>query len=50
VRSREGKPEIGPLDELRFHWGPAYDIGLDRGMWFAQRRDGKGSTLTDPQS
>ncbi|MGH3420049.1 MAG: hypothetical protein ACRDOD_10730 [Streptosporangiaceae bacterium] len=50
MRSREGKPEIGPLDELRFHWGSAYDIGLDRGMWFAQRRDGKGSTLTDPLS
>ena len=36
------------LDELRFHWGSAYDIGADGGAWTARRRDGKGAPLTDP--
>jgi hypothetical protein len=35
------------LDEIRFHWGEAYHITRGR-MWTAQRRDGKGGTLTDP--
>ena len=35
------------LDELRFHWGSAYDIGADGGVYTARRRDGKGGTLTD---
>jgi hypothetical protein len=38
----------GILDELRFHWGSAYRIGTSGGVYTARRRDGKGSTLTDP--
>lgn len=35
------------LESLRWHWGDAYDIGLDdeRG-WHAKRRDGLGAVLT----
>ena len=40
--------DTGALDELRFHWGSAYDIGADGGMFTALRRDGKGAPLTDP--
>ena len=40
--------EAGTLDELRFHWGSAYDIAIAGGMWTAQRRDGEGSPLADP--
>jgi hypothetical protein len=36
------------LDELRFHWGSAYDIDADGGVYTARRRDGKGAPLTDP--
>jgi hypothetical protein len=36
------------LEELRHHWGSAYDIGFEDGPWTAQRRDGKGEPLTDP--
>ncbi len=35
------------LDELRFHWGSAYDIGADGGVYTARRRDGKGAPLAD---
>jgi hypothetical protein len=35
------------LDELRFHWGSAYDIGTAGAVYTARRRDGKGATLTD---
>jgi len=49
-----GRPEVthaeaeaGPLDELRFHWGSAYDIGAAGGVYTARRRDGKGATLAD---
>ena len=35
------------LDELRFHWGSAYDIGAAGGVYTARRRDGKGAALTD---
>jgi hypothetical protein len=45
--SRAGE-DGGTLDELRFHWGSAYDIALVDGMWTAQRRDGRGGTLADP--
>ena len=37
----------GPLEELEFHWGSAYDIALVDGMWTARRRDGRGGTLAD---
>ncbi|MGP7996717.1 MAG: hypothetical protein ACLPKI_05205 [Streptosporangiaceae bacterium] len=33
------------LDELRHHWGEAYEI-TDRPRWRARRRDGKGGWLT----
>ncbi len=36
------------LDDLRFHWGSAYDIDLDDGMWTAWRKDGRGGKLADP--
>ena len=36
------------LDEIRFHWGEAYDVGRDGGMWTARRRDDRGSPLADP--
>ncbi len=36
------------LDEIRFHWGSAYDVGRDGRMWTARRRDGRGGTLADP--
>jgi hypothetical protein len=39
--------EAGELDELRFHWGSAYDIDVTGGTWTARRRDGRG-TLADP--
>jgi hypothetical protein len=49
-----GRPEAthaaagaGPLDELRFHWGSAYDIGAADGVYTARRRDGEGATLAD---
>jgi hypothetical protein len=44
--SRAGE-DGGTLDELRFHWGSAYDIGADGGVCTARRRDGKGA-LADP--
>ena len=34
------------LDELRHHWGEAYQI--TNGPWRAKRRDGKGDWLTAP--
>lgn len=40
--------EIGALDELRFHWGEAYNIALVDGMWTGRRKDGRGGMLTDP--
>ena len=36
------------LDEIRFHWGSAYDVGRDGRMWTARRRDGRGGTLANP--
>ncbi len=41
-----GQPD--ELEELRFHWGSAYDIGLAGSVCTARRRDGKGGTLADP--
>jgi hypothetical protein len=39
--------DAGPLEELEFHWGSAYDVGQDGGVYTARRRDGKGAPLTD---
>jgi hypothetical protein len=36
------------LDELEFHWGSAYHIGVADGMYTARRLDGKGVPLADP--
>jgi hypothetical protein len=47
AESRAGEA-VGALDELRFHWGSAYDIDLADGEWTARRRDGRGGTLADP--
>ena len=46
-RGRRGG-DTGVLDELRFHWGSAYDVAVGGGVCTARRRDGKGGTLTDP--
>ncbi len=44
-----GKNAAGrQLEELRFHWGSAYDIDLAGSVCTARRRDGKGGTLADP--
>ncbi len=40
--------DAGPLEDLEFHWGSAYDIGTDGGMCIARRKDGLGGTLADP--
>jgi len=46
---RPGGDAAAPeLDELRFHWGDAYDIGAASGVYTATRRDGKGEPLSDP--
>jgi hypothetical protein len=34
------------LDALRWHWGDAYDIGRDDGVWWFLRRDGLGGRET----
>ena len=49
-RAAAGQPAEagGTLDELRFHWGSAYDIGSSGGEYTARRRDGKGVPLADP--
>ncbi len=36
------------LEELRFHWGSAYDITLVGRLWTARRRDGRGDVLAEP--
>lgn len=38
----------GPLAEVRYHWGDAYEIWAADGRCRARRRDGKGSELSDP--
>ncbi|MGH3419086.1 MAG: hypothetical protein ACRDOD_05740 [Streptosporangiaceae bacterium] len=40
--------ESDALDELKFHWGSAYEIAVDGGTWTARRRDGRAGTLADP--
>lgn len=45
-----GSPDIpGDLEFLEYHWGSAYLIGREGGQLTADRRDGQGSTLTDPE-
>jgi hypothetical protein len=45
----EPPPDImADLEFLRHHWGSAYLIGADGGGYTADRRDGKGATLTAP--
>jgi hypothetical protein len=41
-RAAAGRAEgaSGALEELRFHWGSAYDVDLVGGMWTASRKDG----------
>jgi hypothetical protein len=41
-----GQPDT--LDELRFHWGGAYDIAASGDTFTARRRDGRGDLLADP--
>jgi hypothetical protein len=41
----EGDAEA--VEELRFHWGSAYDIDGAGGMYTARRRDGNGVPLAD---
>ncbi len=36
------------LEELRFHWGGAYDIDVADELYTARRKDEKGGPLTDP--
>jgi hypothetical protein len=36
------------LEELRYHWGDAYDISVSGGLYTATRRDEKGEPLSDP--
>ncbi len=40
--------DAGALEDLEFHWGPAYDIAFAGGMWTARRKDGRGGALADP--
>ena len=42
--------DIDALEELRFHWGGAYDIDVAGQIYTARRRDGKGVPLIDPLS
>jgi hypothetical protein len=44
--SATGQPD--ELEEVRYHWGEAYDVTAGSGEFTAQRRDGKGAKLTDP--
>lgn len=39
--------EAAQLEALRWHWGDAYDIGVDDGdRWWFRRRDGRGGKET----
>jgi hypothetical protein len=45
-----GIPDImDDLEYLEHNWGSAYLIGREGGQYTAARRDGQGSTLTDPE-
>jgi len=43
AEASRAEDDTGALDELRFHWGSAYDIGAADGLYTARRRDGKGA-------
>jgi hypothetical protein len=49
-RAASGRLEgdAGELDELRFHWGGAYDIDTAAGVFTATGGDSQGGRLTDP--
>lgn len=38
--------EEAALETLMWTWGEFYDIGVDDGLWWSRRRDGKGGTET----
>ncbi len=40
--------QLDQLEELRFHWGSAYEIDRAGSVCTARRRDGKGGILADP--
>lgn len=39
---------VGDVEFLQYHWGDAYLIAAAGGRYTADRRDGKGDTLTAP--
>jgi hypothetical protein len=48
AEASRAEDDTGALDELRFHWGSAYDIDAVGGVFTARRRDGRGGRLADP--
>jgi hypothetical protein len=40
---------LGDLEYLEHNWGSAYLIGREGGQYTAERRDGQGDALTDPE-
>ncbi len=40
--------DAGELDELKFHWGTAYDIAVTGGAFTVTRRTGRGGRIADP--
>jgi hypothetical protein len=40
---------LDDLEFLGYHWGTAYLTGREGDQFTAERRDGKGGTLTDPE-
>ncbi|HEX5295412.1 MAG TPA: hypothetical protein VFW50_00260 [Streptosporangiaceae bacterium] len=44
--SPDGPDILGDLEFLEHHWGSAYLIGARGGGYTADRRDGKGGTLS----
>jgi hypothetical protein len=47
-RGRVRPTDADALAELEFHWESAYHLAVIDGFWTARRRDGKGTTLTEP--
>ena len=47
-RGQGQRADAHVLAELEYHWGSAYHLAVIDGACTARRRDGKGSTLTDP--
>ncbi len=48
VPASRAEDDTDALEELRFHWGSAYEIEADGDRYTARRRDGRGAPLTDP--